>query len=180
MYAVALSMNLDVVADFAHEFRRHKTLADRAMAAIDDVAFFHRPAEQVNPIAIIVKHLAGNLKSRWTDFLTTDGEKPNRNRDGEFVLTEQDTRSALVAAWEQGWQTLFDTLPSLAPADLDKQITIRGEPQSVYQALIRGLCHVAYHVGQITYLARLGNEGAPWLTIAPGQSQHYEPSYRKP
>jgi uncharacterized damage-inducible protein DinB len=167
-------------ADLPHEFRRHKTLADRAMSALDDAAFYHRPAEQVNSIALIVKHLAGNLKSRWTDFLTTDGEKPNRNRDGEFVLTEQDTREALMAAWEQGWQTLFDTLASLTPADLDKQITIRGEPQSVYQALIRGLCHVAYHTGQITYLARLGNADAPWLTIAPGKSQQHEPNYRKP
>lgn len=173
-------MTNDLLTDFIHEFRSHKTLADRAISALDDAAFFHRPAEQVNPIALIVKHLAGNLKSRWTDFLTTDGEKPTRNRDGEFVLTEQDTRAALLAAWEQGWQTLFDTLASLTPADLDKQITIRGEAQSVYQALVRGLCHVAYHTGQIMYLARLGNADAPWLTIAPGKSQQHEADYRKP
>jgi uncharacterized damage-inducible protein DinB len=173
-------MNVDLLPDLTHEFRRHKSLTDRAMSAIDDTTFFHHPAEQVNSIALIVKHLAGNLKSRWADFLTTDGEKPTRNRDGEFVLTEQDTRETLLAAWEQGWQTLFDTLASLTTADLDKQITIRSEPQSVYQALIRGLCHVAYHTGQIMYLARLGNADAPWLTIAPGKSQQHQANYRKP
>jgi uncharacterized damage-inducible protein DinB len=173
-------MTSNYLTDLPHEFRRHKSLADRALANIDDEAFFHRPAQQVNPIALIVKHLAGNLKSRWTDFLTTDGEKPNRNRDGEFVLAEQDTRPALMAAWEQGWQTLFNTLDSLQPSDLDKNITIRGERQTAYQALVRGLCHVAYHTGQIAYLARLGNADAPWLTIAPGKSQQHEANYRKP
>jgi uncharacterized damage-inducible protein DinB len=170
----------DLLPDLIHEFRRHKSLAERAISALDDAAFFHRPAEQVNPIALIVKHLAGNLKSRWTEFLTTDGEKPTRNRDGEFVLTEQDTRLALMAAWEQGWQSLFDTLNSLEPSELDKNITIRGESQTAYQGLIRGLCHVAYHTGQITYLARLGNADAPWLTIAPGKSPQHEANYRKP
>jgi uncharacterized damage-inducible protein DinB len=173
-------MNGNLLQDLVHEFHRHKSLADRATSALDDAAFFHRPADQVNPIALIVKHLAGNLKSRWTDFLTTDGEKPTRNRDSEFVLTDQDTRTALTSAWEQGWQTLLNTLASLQPADLEKSITIRGESQTAYQALIRGLCHVAYHTGQITYLARVGNANAPWLTIAPGKSQQHEASYRKP
>ncbi|MCC7083680.1 MAG: DUF1572 family protein [Pirellulales bacterium] len=169
-----------VLTDLVHEFRRHKDLADRAMSSLDDAAFFQRPAEQVNPIALIVKHLAGNLKSRWTDFLTTDGEKPTRNRDGEFIVTPDDTRPALYAAWEQGWQTLFDTLASLQPADLGRLITIRGESQTVCQALIRGLCHVAYHTGQVVYLARLGNAEALWLTIAPGKSQQHQANYRKP
>ncbi len=167
------------IADLIHEFRRHKSLADRAISALDDTAFFYRPAEQVNPIALIVKHIGGNLKSRWTDFLTTDGEKPTRNRDSEFLLTEQDSRATLMAVWEQGWKTLFDTLAMLQPADLEKSITIRGENQTAYQALIRGLCHVAYHTGQIVYLVRLTNADAPWLTIAPGQSQSHQANYRK-
>ena len=103
----------DFLDDVRHEFRRHKGLADRAMQPLDDDQFFHRPGEQVNPVALIVKHLAGNLASRWADFLTTDGEKPTRDRDGEFILTDADTREHLMAAWERGWGVLFDTLAAL-------------------------------------------------------------------
>jgi len=168
----------EFLSDIAHEFRRHKSLADRAMGALDDEAFFRRPAEQVNSVAIVVKHLAGNLLSRWTDFLTMDGDKPTRNRDGEFVIEVQDSRSQLLAQWERGWNALFRTLDSLKDDDLDKAVTIRGEPHTVGQALLRGLTHVAYHVGQITYLARLYHPDAAWLTIAPGQSRAHNPNYR--
>jgi hypothetical protein len=115
----------------------------------------------VNPIALIVKHFAGNLHSRWTNLLTTDGEKADRDRDAEFLLTESDTRANLLAAWDNGWQAVFDTLASLQPADLDRTITIRGEPHTVQQALIRGLTHAAYHVGQILYLSRLACSRQP-------------------
>jgi hypothetical protein len=160
-----------LLADLRYDFRRHKDLADRAMAQLDDAEFFRRPAPHVNPVALIVKHLAGNLASRWTDFLSTDGEKASRDRDGEFLLTERDTRAELLAAWERGWAALFDTLERLGEADLGKSVTIRGESHRVPQALLRGLSHAAYHVGQILYLARLWRPESPWLTVAPGQSQ---------
>jgi uncharacterized damage-inducible protein DinB len=169
----------DFLADVKHEFVRHKNMADRAMAPLSDEEFSRRPGTLVNPVAVIVKHLAGNLVSRWTDFLTADGEKASRDRDGEFVLTEQDTRANLLAAWEKGWKTLLDTLASLTDADLDKQITIRGEGQSVRQALLRGSSHVAYHTGQITYLSRWMRPDSPWLTIAPGQSKGVLGGYRQ-
>jgi hypothetical protein len=170
-----------LIADLTHEFRRHKDLADRAMAPLDEEQFFRRPGELVNPIALIVKHIAGNLTSRWTDFLTSDGEKPSRDRDGEFLLTEQDTRPNLLAAWERGWQTLFDTLAGLQSADLGKSVMIRHEPHSVVQALLRGMTHVAYHTGQILYLSRLLSPNSAWLTIPPGLSRkHTQGAYRKP
>ena len=163
----------NLLADLDHEFRRHKRLADSAMATLDDDAFFQRPAAAVNPIALIVKHLAGNLVSRFTDFLTSDGEKPSRHRDGEFLLREGDTHAALLAAWEQGWSTLLDTLGNLQEADLGRTVTIRGEPHTARQALLRSATHVAYHVGQILYIARMQRSDAPWLTIAPGASKEH-------
>jgi uncharacterized damage-inducible protein DinB len=168
----------DFVADLLYEFVRHKGLADRSMAQLDDQEFFHRPETLVNPVALIVKHLAGNLVSRWTDFLTTDGEKASRDRDGEFLLTEQDTRANLLAAWECGWEVLFDTLASLSDSDLEKWVTIRGESQSARQALLRGMAHVAYHTGQVLYLVRLLRPESPWLSIPPGQSRGFPGNYR--
>ena len=169
----------DLLADVRHEFKRYKSLADRAISTLDDAAFFHRPADAVNSIALIVKHVAGNLASRWTDFLTTDGEKPTRDRDGEFLLRDADTRASLLAAWERGWGILFATLDTLTAADLDKTITIRGEAQSAQQALLRNNAHVAYHVGQVLYLIRMLKPDSPWLTIAPGQSNGFPGNYRK-
>jgi uncharacterized damage-inducible protein DinB len=167
------------VADLRHEFRRHKELADRAMSQLDERDFVRRPAESVNSVALIAKHLAGNLLSRWTDFLTSDGEKASRDRDGEFRLAEQDTRASLLAAWERGWGALFDTLDRLGEADLDRSVTIRGEAHSVRQALLRGATHAAYHTGQILYLARLWRPDGPWLTIAPGESRKDGGTYRQ-
>ena len=134
----------DFLQDLHHEFRRHKGLADRALAELDDAQFFHRPGPLVNPVALIVKHLGGNLVSRWSDFLTTDGEKPSRDRDGEFLLTEADTRVSLMACWERGWSVLFDTLAGLRDSDLERTVAIRGEPHTARQALLRGMSHVAY------------------------------------
>jgi uncharacterized damage-inducible protein DinB len=168
----------NLLPDYRHEFRRHRELAERAMSQLDDEAFFRRPGEQVNPIALIVKHLGGNLLSRWTDFLTTDGEKPSRNRDSEFILTPHDTRAALMARWQAGWDTVDNTLAGLQESDLEKSITIRGERHTAQQALMRGLTHAAWHIGQILYLVRLLKPDATWLTIAPGQSAAHKPSYR--
>jgi hypothetical protein len=124
--------------------------------------------------------LAGNLRSRWTDFLTADGQEAGRDRDSEFVLTDQDTRANLLTAWEHGWHALFHTLESLGDSDLDKSVTIRGERHSVRQALLRGLSHAAYHTGQILYLARLWRPDSPWVTIAPGQSRKDGGNYLQP
>jgi hypothetical protein len=169
----------DLLADLRHEFQRHQELAERAMAQLDDQGFFHRPGELVNPIALIVKHLAGNMASRWTDFLTTDGEKPTRDRDGEFILTAEDTRESLMAAWQHGWSTLFDTLARLTDADSPATVTIRGEAHSARQALLRGMSHVAYHTGQILYLVRLMRPDAAWQTVPPGQSRGLSGNYRR-
>jgi len=168
-----------LIGDITFEFRRHKELCDRAISGLSDDAFFRRPADHVNPIALIVKHLAGNLASRWSDFLTTDGDKPSRDRDAEFMLAN-DTRASLLAAWERGWSILFDTLAGLSDADLDKTVKIRGEPHRVQQALLRGVDHATYHAGQILYLARLFNPDAPYLTVPPGQSRRVGGGYLKP
>jgi hypothetical protein len=120
-----------LIADVRYEFQRHKKLADKALAALDDESFFRKPGEAVNPVALIVKHLGGNLLSRWTDFLTTDGEKPSRNRDGEFIIQPEDTRTSLMQRWEAGWAAVLGTLDALQESDLSKTITIRGEPHSV-------------------------------------------------
>jgi hypothetical protein len=169
----------DFLQDLHHECRRHKGLADRAMAELDDPQFFHRPGPLVNPVALIVKHLGGNLVSRWTDFLTTDGEKESRDRDSEFLLTESDTRDSLMASWERGWSVLFDTMAGLEDSDLGRTVTIRGEPHSARQALLRGMSHVAYHTGQILYLVRWLRPESAWLTVPPGQSRSVPGAYRR-
>lgn len=170
----------NAIANIQDEFQRHKKMADQAVAQLSDEEFFRRPGESVNSVAIIIKHLAGNLSSRWTDFLTSDGEKPNRDRDGEFLLTEEDSRGKLLEAWEQGWKTLFAALGSLSDSDFDKSVSIRAEKHTVLQATLRGLTHATYHVGQILYLARLMRPQSPWLTVAPGQSKTHSGKYLKP
>ena len=126
----------------------------RAIGELSDDEFFRRPGEAVNSLALVVKHLAGNLTSRWTDFLTTDGEKPWRDRDDEFVIGPHDSRAALLAAWEGAWSVVAAALAGLNDSDLQKQVTIRGEPHTVFQALLRSADHTSYHAGQIMYLAR--------------------------
>jgi hypothetical protein len=161
--------------EIAFGFRKQKDWADKAFTQVKaDGDFFRKPGEFSNSIAAIIKHVAGNLASRWRDFLTSDGEKPDRDRDAEFVIGEQDTRANLIASWEAGWSTLFDTLASLTDDEFQKTVLIRGEQHSVHQALLRSLTHVAYHTGQIVYLSRLvQKEGWEWITIAPGQSRQF-------
>ena len=144
---------LNYHADALVSFRNYKRLAERAIEQVSDEEFFATIDEEANSIALIVKHIAGNLRSRWTDFLTTDGEKADRNRDTEFELIG-DRRDSLMKFWEAGWQTLFDTIESLTPKDFSKTITIRSEPHSVVEAVNRQLTHYAYHVGQIVLLAK--------------------------
>jgi uncharacterized damage-inducible protein DinB len=169
-----------MLADIQQEFRRHQKLAEASLAALSDDSFFARPGSTVNSVAMIVKHVAGNLRSRWTAFLASDGEKPDRQRDQEFVITERDTRDELMAKWSVGWSAVWDATDSLTDADLDRTVTIRGEPHTVRQALLRGLTHTAYHVGQILYLVRLFEPGSRWLTIAPGTSKTHNQSYLRP
>ncbi len=146
------------------EYRRLKSQADRAVAQIDDRALFARLDEESNSIAIVMKHVAGNLKARWTDFLTTDGEKPDRNRDAEFE-DGGDTRAGVVGLWEDGWRRLFSTLDSLTPADLSRTVAIRGEAHTVPHAIVRNLSHTASHVGQIVLLAK-HFAGPRWQTLS--------------
>src|SRR5579863_9352854 len=134
-------------------FRYYKALAERAMAQITDDQLLAVLDSEANSIAVIVKHMSGNMRSRWPDFLTTDGEKPGRDRDAEFE-DPPSTREALLAAWEEGWQCLFTALEPLAEEDLQRTVTIRGEPHSVMQTINRQLGHYAYHCGQIVLLAK--------------------------
>jgi hypothetical protein len=135
-------------------FRDYKKLAERAFAQISDEEFFRALDEESNSIAINMKHLAGNMISRWTDFLTTDGEKPERNRDLEFVMLPETSKDDMLAYWERGWQCLFDAVEPLKPEDLMRTIRVRGQDHTVVQAINRQLAHYAYHVGQIVFLAK--------------------------
>ena len=134
-------------------FRYYKKLAERAMEQCPDQGLFATLDGESNCIAIVVKHMAGNMRSRWSNFLTTDGEKPDRHRDTEFEEPPK-TREELLAQWEHGWKCVFDALEPLADADLTRTVTIRTEPHSVMQAINRQMAHYSYHIGQITYLAK--------------------------
>ncbi len=153
--------------------KQYKTLADKGMVQISDEEFFRPPEPDSNSIAIIVKHVNGNLLSRWTDFLTTDGEKEWRDRDGEFEMDRME-RIQLMQMWEKSWQCLFSSLESLTAHDLEKIITIRSEPHSVLEAINRTMAHVSYHVGQIVFLAKMFKSGQ-WqtLTIAKRKSKEF-------
>jgi hypothetical protein len=144
-------------------FRYYKRLGERAMTQCSDDALFTVLDAESNSIAIIVKHMAGNMRSRWTDFLTSDGEKPDRNRDTEFEAPPK-TRTELMEMWERGWKLLFGALEPLSDADLTRTITIRTEPHSIMQAINRQIAHYSYHVGQIVYLAR-HFAGDKWQTL---------------
>ncbi len=144
-------------------FRYYKKLGERAMAQCPDEALFTVLDAESNSIAILVKHMAGNMRSRWTDFLTSDGEKPDRNRDTEFEEPPK-TRAELMEMWERAWKLLFSALEPLSDADLTRTITIRTEPHSVTQAINRQIAHYSYHVGQIVYLAR-HFAGDKWQTL---------------
>lgn len=153
-------------------FRGHKRLADDAIAQLTDEQFFAAPDPEDNSVAVIVKHVAGNLRSRFTDFLSSDGEKSDRKRDQEFAITDETSRAHLLLWWEQQWQLLFDTLNSLEPEDLERTVTIRAQPHTVLQALQRSLAHQAYHAGQIVWLSKhWKSTGWKSLSIPKGQSE---------
>ena len=175
---------MDLAAQFldnaGKEFRSLKSQADRALAQIDDERFFAAPDPESNSLAVICRHIAGNLRSRWRDFLTADGEKPDRHRDTEFELPASAKRAELMAAWERGWNLLFEEMGKLRPEDASRTVTIRGEPHTVVAAIQRQLTHNASHIGQIVYLAK-HLAGADWRTISVprGRSEEFNREMRE-
>ena len=165
----------DWLTDARREFEKYQRMAERAIAQVPESRWFERLDPEANSVALVMKHVAGNLRSRWTDFLTTDGEKPDRHRDTEFEATPGEDAASMRARWDAGWATLFATLDSLTPADLARTVKIRGEPHTVAQAIQRQLTHYAYHVGQIVLLAK-HEAGPAWktLSIARGKSLDYD------
>src|SRR5579862_9346966 len=150
---MAHELTTSYVKDSTGVFHYYKKLAERALAQCPEEGLFTELDTESNCIGVIVKHMAGNMRSRWKDFLTTDGEKPDRNRDAEFE-TPPKTRAELMELWESGWKYLFDALDPLTDADVTRTITIRTEPHSVMQAINRQIAHYSYHAGQITFLAK--------------------------
>jgi hypothetical protein len=175
---MALEFTTSYVKDTIDTMRHYKRLAERALDQVPDEALFFAPADGSNSIAIIMKHLSGNLLSRWKDFLTTDGEKPDRDRDSEFEDPLQ-TRAEMLKQWEQGWDVLLGTLSTLTDADLGRTVMIRGEAHSVLQAITRQNTHTAYHIGQIVYLAKQF-AGEQWkiLTVPRKKSGEYNSRVR--
>jgi len=158
------------------EFARCQELAEKAMAQVTDDARLHVALDAVsNSIAVMLRHVGGNLASRWTDFLTSDGEKPDRDRDGEFEARTQ-SRAELLETWGRGWRALWTSLASLTAADLVREVKIRGESFTVVGAIERSLAHTAYHVGQIVFLCKhLASERWKTLSIARGKSKEFRP-----
>ncbi len=162
---MAHQFSTSYLSDSVDLFRYYKKLAERALAQCPDEALLHTLDAESNSIAVIVKHIAGNMRSRWKDFLTTDGEKPDRNRDMEFEEPPK-TRAELMELWEAGWKYIFDALEPLQEADLARTVTIRTEPHSVMQAINRQMAHYSYHIGQITYLAKhYAAEAGKWTAV---------------
>jgi len=170
------SLGTTMIEDTLLTFRRQKELAERALSQVDDQDFFRTIDAESNSIAIIVKHVGGNLKSRWTDFLTTDGEKPERDRAGEFLVADETNRRAIMGIWEAGWAALFNSFSLLRPADLLATVHVRGESLTAVAAMHRSVAHIAQHVGQIVLLAK-HCRATDWktLSIPRGQSQTWHP-----
>jgi Protein of unknown function (DUF1572) len=170
---MALKFTTSYLEDSLELFRSYKKLGERAMEQLPEAKLFAQLDDESNSIAIIVKHMAGNMRSRWTDFLTSDGEKPDRNRESEFEDAPA-TREALMQLWDQGWALVFGALEPLSDADLGRTVTIRGEAHSVMQAINRQIGHYALHCGQIIFLAKHW-QGANWksLSIPRGKSAEF-------
>lgn len=163
-------MTRSILSTFEDQFHKTKGICQRAIAQVSDSGLHVQINPQQNSIAAIVQHLAGNLQSRWTDFLTSDGEKPSRNREGEFADRKL-PREELLALWESGWKCLFDSLAELNDSDLERIVKIRNEAHTVHRAMVRSLDHCAWHAGQIALIAKhLTGEKWQYLTIPPGGS----------
>ena len=169
---------MDVAGHYLEEARRqlrgHKRLGEGAIAQLKDEELFVALDPESNSVAVLIKHLAGNMRSRFTDFLTTDGDKPDRHRDQEFEMNSGATRAEMMRWWEEGWAQVFSAIDGLKPEDVMRTVTIRGEPHTVLQAINRQIAHYAYHVGQIVFLAKhLHSSEWKSLSIPRGQSEEY-------
>jgi hypothetical protein len=151
--------------DAVKAFRAYKKLTEKAIAQLKDEEFFVTLDEEANSVAVVMKHMAGNMISRWTDFLTSDGEKPDRNRDMEFVVDAQTTKDDVIAYWERGWKCVLDAIEPLTVKDFEKTVLIRGEKHTIVQAINRQLMHYAYHIGQIVFLAK-HFRSAEWKSLS--------------
>jgi hypothetical protein len=151
--------------DAVSAMRAYKKLAEKAIAQLKDEEFFVTLDEEANSVAVVMKHMAGNMISRWTDFLTSDGEKPDRNRDMEFVIDAQTTKDDVIAYWERGWKCVLDAIEPLSTEDFEKTVLIRGEKHTIVQAINRQLMHYAYHIGQIVFLAK-HFRSAEWKSLS--------------
>jgi hypothetical protein len=170
---MALEFSTSFLEDSMAVFRQYKKLAERAMEQVTDEQLFLAENEESNSMAVIVKHMAGNMRSRWTEFLTTDGEKANRNRDSEFIDPPA-TRAELLKMWDEGWACLFAALEPLREEDLTRRVLIRGEAHSVMQAVNRQLAHYPYHVGQIVLLSKqFADEKWAALTVPRNRSAEF-------
>jgi hypothetical protein len=161
---MAVQFTTSYLEDSLAVLRQHKSMVERAISQIDEAALTRSLDPESNSIAVIMKHMAGNMRSRWTDFLTSDGEKPDRDRDSEFELPPP-TRAELMKMWEEGWRRVFSAIGPLSEADLSREVTIRGERHSVTQAINRQIAHYAYHVGQIVFLAKHFQQ-EKWQTLS--------------
>jgi uncharacterized damage-inducible protein DinB len=161
---MAHQFSTSYIEDSLSLFRYYKKLSESAMEQLSDEQLFTALDEEMNSVAIIVKHMAGNMRSRWTDFLTSDGEKPDRNRDTEFVAPPM-TRAELMRVWNDGWERVLHALEPLSDADLEREVFIRSEPHSVMQAINRQIAHYSYHCGQIVFLAK-HLKGNNWKTLS--------------
>lgn len=160
--------------DVVDQFRKLKDLADRALGQVRDEDLSAALDPESNSLAILIQHMAGNMRSRWTDFLHTDGEKPERDRDSEFVVLEGTSREDLLSRWEEGWRCLFQTLAALREEDLSLTVLIRAEPHSVVKAINRQLTHYGYHVGQMVFLCKhLASDHWRTLSVARGGSREH-------
>lgn len=163
------------IEEARRQLRGHKRMGESAMSQLSDQDFFVTLDPEANSIAILVKHLAGNMRSRFTDFLTADGEKPNRFRDREFELSPAATREEILAWWEEGWSIVFKAIDPLKPEDVMRTVTIRGEPHTVLQAINRQIAHYAQHIGQIVFLAKhLRSSEWKTLSIPRGKSEEFK------
>jgi hypothetical protein len=165
---------LHYLSDTLQRFRESKAMADRALAQVPEHLWFQRLDPEANSLATLMQHMAGNMLSRWTDFLTSDGEKPNRDRDAEFEDPDESDPAARRKRWEEGWACLFQAIEALAPEDLERTVMIRSQPHTVLEAIQRQVAHYSYHVGQIVFLAKhFAGEKWSTLSVARGQSQAF-------
>jgi Protein of unknown function (DUF1572) len=181
MMSSAPELGAHYLSEVLRQYRGHKRMGEAAMAQLKDEDFFVALDPEANSVAVLVKHLAGNMRSRFTDFLTSDGEKPDRFRDEEFIIGPDTTRAEVMNWWEQGWKHVFSAVEALTPEDVMRTVTIRQQPHTVLQALNRQVAHYAQHIGQIVFLAKhLRSSEWKTLSIPRGKSEEFTKVGAKP